>query len=183
MFPLRSYSVIRQRATILLSALLLTSWRDSKLLRIPFTTTVMISTSRERDLTQSYDKSPYANRNVKRTNWQHKQRHKKVRLHSGCGPTLGRSVGVTTATQLVLLTWFTGPTFPLPTSITQTVRSWVLGFHLLFSRSSYDIPGFSPLINILFWGQRDCQKSFSERDLSGISWNRLLWSSMAGNGI
>ena len=30
-----------------------------------------------RDLTQSYDKSPYTNRNVKRANWQHKQRHKK----------------------------------------------------------------------------------------------------------
>ena len=27
---------------------------------------------------------------------------------------LGRSVGVTTATQLVWLTWFTGQTFPLP---------------------------------------------------------------------
>ena len=27
---------------------------------------------------------------------------------------LGRSVGVTTVTQLVWLTWFTGPTFPLP---------------------------------------------------------------------
>ena len=27
---------------------------------------------------------------------------------------LGRSVGVTTATQLMWLTWFTGPTFPLP---------------------------------------------------------------------
>ena len=31
-----------------------------------------------RDLTQSYDKSPYTNRNVKRAKWQHKQRHKKV---------------------------------------------------------------------------------------------------------
>ena len=40
-----------------------------------------------RDLTQSYDKSPYTNRNVKRKKWQHKQRHKKVRLHSSCGPT------------------------------------------------------------------------------------------------
>ena len=39
-----------------------------------------------RDLTQSYDKSPYTNRNVKRAKWQHKQR-KKVRLHSSCGPT------------------------------------------------------------------------------------------------
>ena len=26
------------------------------------------------DLTQSYDKSPYTNRNVKGTKWQHKQR-------------------------------------------------------------------------------------------------------------
>ena len=40
-----------------------------------------------RDLTQSYDKSPYTNRNVKRAKGQHKQRHKKVRLNSGCGPT------------------------------------------------------------------------------------------------
>ena len=40
-----------------------------------------------RDLTQSYDKSPYTNRNVKRAKWQHKQRHKKVRLNSGCRPT------------------------------------------------------------------------------------------------
>ena len=30
-----------------------------------------------RDLTQSYDKSPYTSRNVKRAKWQHKQRHKK----------------------------------------------------------------------------------------------------------
>ena len=29
---------------------------------------------------------------------------------------LGRSVEVTTATQLVWLTWFTGQTFPLPTT-------------------------------------------------------------------
>ena len=27
---------------------------------------------------------------------------------------LERSIGVTTATQLVWLTWFTGPTFPFP---------------------------------------------------------------------
>ena len=40
-----------------------------------------------RDLTQSYDKSPYTNINIKRAKWQHKQRHKKVRLNSGCGPT------------------------------------------------------------------------------------------------
>ena len=40
-----------------------------------------------RDLTQSYDKSPYTNRNVKMAKRQQKQRHKKVRLYSGCGPT------------------------------------------------------------------------------------------------
>ena len=45
------------------------------------------SREKGRDLTQSYDKSPYTNRNVKRARWQHKQRHKKVRLNSGCGPT------------------------------------------------------------------------------------------------
>ena len=32
---------------------------------------------KEEILTQSYDKSPYTNRNVKRAKWQHKQRHKK----------------------------------------------------------------------------------------------------------
>ena len=39
------------------------------------------------DLTQSYDQSPYTNRNVKGAKWQHKQRHKKVRLNSNCWPT------------------------------------------------------------------------------------------------
>ena len=51
----------------------------------------------------SYDKNSYTSRNVKRAKRQHKQCHKKVRLHSGCGQT-GRSVGVITATQLALLT-------------------------------------------------------------------------------
>ena len=46
---------------------------------------VMVWREKGRDLTQSYDKSPYTNRNVKRAKWQHKQRHKKVRLNSGCG--------------------------------------------------------------------------------------------------
>ena len=63
------------------------------------TTYVMDYIVREkgRDLTQSYDKSPYTNRNVKRAKWQHKQRHKKVRLNSGC------------ATQLVWLTGLRAP--------------------------------------------------------------------------
>ena len=33
---------------------------------------------------------------------------------------LGRSVGVTMATQLVWLTWSTGPTFPLPAKAVQS---------------------------------------------------------------
>ena len=40
-----------------------------------------------RDQTQYYDKSPYTNRIVKRAKWQHRQRHKQVRLQSGYGPT------------------------------------------------------------------------------------------------
>ena len=66
-----------------------------------------------RDLTQSYDKSPYTNRNVKRAKWQHKQRYKKVRLNSGSRTDLGRSVEVTKATQLV---WLTGLRAHLPTN-------------------------------------------------------------------
>ena len=45
----------------------------------------------KRDLTKSYDKSHFTNGNVK---------GKVFRLHSGFGPDLGRSVGVTMATQL-----------------------------------------------------------------------------------
>ena len=65
------------------------------------------------DMTQSYDKSPYTHGNVKRAVTTHTTPQKssiKQRLRTD----LGRSVGVTTATQLVWLTWFTGPTFPLP---------------------------------------------------------------------
>ena len=65
------------------------------------------------DLTQSYDKSPYTHGNVKRavtTQTTSQKSSIKQRLRTD----LGRSVGVTTATQLVWLTWFTGPTFPLP---------------------------------------------------------------------
>ena len=45
---------------------------------------VLIYLSRQKggDMSQSYDKSPYTNRNVKGAKWQHKQRHKKVQLNS-----------------------------------------------------------------------------------------------------
>ena len=66
-----------------------------------------------RDLTQSYDKSPYTNGNVKRAKWQHKQRHKKSSIKQWLRTDLGRSVGVTTATQLV---WLTGLRAHLPTN-------------------------------------------------------------------
>ena len=57
------------------------------------------------DLTQSYDKSPYTNRNVIRAKWQHKQHDQKSSIKQQLRTDLGRSVGVTTATKLV---WFTG---------------------------------------------------------------------------
>ena len=40
-----------------------------------------------RDLTQSYDKSPYTNRKIQKATWQHKKRHQKLWLHNHCGPT------------------------------------------------------------------------------------------------
>ena len=62
-----------------------------------------------RDLTQSYDKSPYTSRNVNMAKGQHKQRHKKFDY------TAVASVGVTLAIQLVRLTglW---PNCPTPTT-------------------------------------------------------------------
>ena len=63
------------------------------------------------DLTQSYDKSSYTKRNVKikkdkvTTQTTPQKRSIKQQLRTD----LGRSVGITTATQLVWLTWFTGP--------------------------------------------------------------------------
>ena len=74
---------------------------------------IMITRQKGGDLTQSYDKSPYTHGNVKRavtTQTTSQKSSIKQRLRTD----LGRSVGVTTATQLVWLTWFTGPTFPLP---------------------------------------------------------------------
>ena len=41
-----------------------------------FDISMNVKREKGRDLTQSYDKSPYTNRNVKRAKWQHKQRHK-----------------------------------------------------------------------------------------------------------
>ena len=45
---------------------------------LKFVSIAELSNEKGRDLTKSYDKSPYTNRNVKRAKWQHKQRNKKV---------------------------------------------------------------------------------------------------------
>ena len=60
---------------------------------------------------QSYDKSPCINRKYQEATWQHKTPPKtsitqRLRTYSG------RSVGETTATQLVWLNRFTGPSWP-----------------------------------------------------------------------
>ena len=51
------------------------------------TTCINFTREKGRYLTQSCDKIPYTNRNVKWAMWQYKRRHKRVRLHGGCGPT------------------------------------------------------------------------------------------------
>ena len=66
---------------------------------------IFISWQKGGDLTQSYDKSPYTNR-VKSDNTNNAT---KSSIKQQLQTDLGRSVGVTTATQLVWLTWFTGP--------------------------------------------------------------------------
>ena len=60
---------------------------------------------RRRILTQSFDKSPYTNRKVKRAKSQHKTKPPKSSITQRLRTDLGRWIGVSTATQLV---WFTG---------------------------------------------------------------------------
>ena len=73
-------------------------------------------------------------------------------------------------------------------STSQIFRSWVAIFQprppieSLF-RSLYDMPGLAPRITVLFWGRRDFQISFSNRDTSRNAWNRHWGSFMADTGI
>ena len=72
--------------------------------------------------------------------------------------------------------------------ISQTFLSWVAICHLrqpmvCLSHNSYGIPGLAPLMNVLFWEQRDFHVSFSGRDISGNVWNRPSGSSMVDMGI
>ena len=66
-----------------------------------------------RDLTQSYDKTPYTSRNVKGQS-DNTNNATKSSITQRQRTDLGRSVWVTTATTMVWLNRFTGPTFPLP---------------------------------------------------------------------
>ena len=59
-------------------------------------------------------KAPTPTENAKRAKWQHKTTPQKSSIKQQLRTDLGWSVGVTTATQLVWLTWFTGPPSPLP---------------------------------------------------------------------
>ena len=65
------------------------------------------------DLTQSYDKSPYTQhpRKCQKGKVKAQTTTQKSSIKQRLRTDTERSVGVTTATQL---TWFTGPTFPLP---------------------------------------------------------------------
>ena len=65
----------------------------------------------------------------------------------------------------------------ISTSTSRTFLSWVAIFHLrqpmvCLSHSSYGMPWLGPLMNVLFWEQRDFHVSFSNRDMSGSIWNR-----------
>ena len=61
------------------------------------------STQQGRDLTHSYDKSPYTHRKIYKATWQHKNATKLI-FHNDW---LGRSGGATTATPVVWLNRFT----------------------------------------------------------------------------
>ena len=73
-------------------------------------------------------------------------------------------------------------------SISQIFRSWVAIFQprppmaSLF-HSLYGMPGLAPRMDVLSWGRRDFQISFSNRDTSRNAWNRHLGSFMVDTGI
>ena len=96
--------------------------------------------------------------------------------------TLSRSGGTVNFT----LPFMTNMTIPISTS--QIFRSWVAIFQprppmaSLF-RSLYGMPGFAPRMDVLSWGLRDFQISFSNRDTSRNAWNRHWGSFMVDTGI
>ena len=67
-----------------------------------------------RDLTHYYDKNPLHQHKCQKGKVTTQTTSQKSSITQRLRTDLGRSFGVTTATRLVLLTWFMGPTFPLP---------------------------------------------------------------------
>ena len=88
-------------------------WLDEMKFAEPLSLLINSLRGKGRDLTQSCDKIPYTSRNVKRAEWQHRQHREKVRFKR-LRTDLGRSVGVTTATQLVWLTGLRAQPSPSP---------------------------------------------------------------------
>ena len=74
---------------------------------------MLVLREKGRDLTQSYDKSPYTNRNVQRGKVTTQTTPQKSSIKQRLRTDLGRSVGVTKATQLV---WLIGLRAHLPTN-------------------------------------------------------------------
>ena len=115
---------------------------------------------------------------------------------------LGLGLGLGQRATLLLLTWIyfcrsggtVNFTLPFMTNVTisistsQIFRSWVAIFQprppmaSLF-RSLYAMPGLAPRMDVLSWGRRDFQISFSNRDTSRNAWNRHWESFMVDTGI
>ena len=80
---------------------------------------------------------------------------------------------------------YLGQMFPAELEI---LSSWVAIFQprppmaSLF-RCLYDMPWLGSRIDVLFWGRRDFQISFSNRDTSRNAWNRHWGSFMVDTGI
>ena len=71
----------------------------------------------------------------------------------------------------------------ISTFISQTFRSRVAIFHLrqpmkFLSHSPYGMPGFAPLMNVLFEERHDFHLSSSDRNMAGNVWNRPSGSFM-----
>ena len=67
-------------------------------------------------------------------------------------------------------------------------RSWVAIYQFLppiasSSHSLYNLPGFAPRMDVLFWGRNDFQISFSNRDTPRNAKNHHLRSFMVDAGI
>ena len=85
-----------------------------------------------------------------------------------------------------ILVFMTNVTISISTS--PIFRSWVAIFQhhspkVSFFRSLYDMPGLAPRMDVLTWGQRDFQISFSNSDTSRNAWNRHWGSFMVDRGI